>query len=82
MLLFLFLSCLILISKWFQEEEHMDIRPKRRIWSGEDFDSDNDDDMASSKNSVLTAQTRLGLNIVLKQIVNKSIWFITFIIRG
>jgi len=36
----------------------MDIRPKRRIWSGEDFDSDNDDDMASSKNSVLTAQTR------------------------
>ncbi|XP_027904893.1 histone deacetylase 6-like isoform X1 [Vigna unguiculata] len=40
-----------------EEEEHMDIRPKRRIWSGEDFDSDNDDDMASSKNSVLTAQT-------------------------
>ncbi|QCE00460.1 histone deacetylase 1/2 [Vigna unguiculata] len=42
-----------------EEEEHMDIRPKRRIWSGEDFDSDNDDDMASSKNSVLTAQTSL-----------------------
>jgi len=36
----------------------MDIRSKRPIWSGEDFDSDNDDDMASSKNSVLTAQTR------------------------
>ncbi|KAG5035651.1 hypothetical protein JHK87_010561 [Glycine soja] len=41
-----------------EEEEDMDVRPKRRIWSGEDFDSDHDDDMASSKNSDLTAQTR------------------------
>ncbi|RZC17206.1 Histone deacetylase 6 isoform B [Glycine soja] len=40
-----------------EEEEDMDVRPKRRIWSGEDFDSDHDDDMASSKNSDLTAQT-------------------------
>lgn len=35
----------------------MDVRPKPCIWSGEDFDSDHDDDMGSSKNSDLTAQT-------------------------
>ena len=36
----------------------MDVRPKPCIWSCEDFDSDHDDDMGSSKNSDLTAQTR------------------------
>ncbi|KAL9314092.1 hypothetical protein ACSQ67_019544 [Phaseolus vulgaris] len=52
-----------------EEEEHMDIRSKRPIWSGEDFDSDNDDDMASSKNSVLTAQTSLkALNSLLIEV--------------
>ncbi|KHN19265.1 Histone deacetylase 6 [Glycine soja] len=40
-----------------EEEEGMDVRPKPCIWSGEDFDSDHDDDMGSSKNSDLTAQT-------------------------
>ncbi|KAK7350643.1 hypothetical protein VNO77_09487 [Canavalia gladiata] len=30
-----------------EEEENMDIRPKPRIWNGEDCDSDHDDDMTS-----------------------------------
>lgn len=37
----------------------MDRRPKRRIWSGEDYDSDRDEDeKASSKSSNLTAHLR------------------------
>ncbi|KAK7301477.1 hypothetical protein RJT34_12342 [Clitoria ternatea] len=39
-----------------QEEEDMDRRPKHRIWNGEDYDSDHE--MASSKNSNSTVQTR------------------------
>lgn len=50
---------LILFSEWIQEEEDMDIRPKRRMWSGEDYDSDPDeDDKAGVKNSTLTAHMR------------------------
>ncbi|XP_027329893.1 histone deacetylase 6-like [Abrus precatorius] len=41
-----------------EEEEDMDIRPQRRIWNGLDFDSDNDDDMTSSRNLNLTSQMR------------------------
>lgn len=42
-----------------QEEEDMDIRPKRRLWSGDDIDSDHDEDEKDSvKNSNLTAHMR------------------------
>nr|XP_027190660.1 histone deacetylase 6 isoform X2 [Cicer arietinum] len=45
-----------------EEEEDMDIRPKRRMWSGEDYDSDPDeDDKAGVKNSTLTAHMRLEI---------------------
>jgi histone deacetylase 1/2 len=53
---------LILLSEWIQEEEDMDRRPKRRIWSGDDYESDPDevveDEKANTKNSNLTAHMR------------------------
>ncbi|KAK2389577.1 histone deacetylase [Trifolium repens] len=44
-----------------EEEEDMDRRPKRRIWSGDDYESDPDeveDEKANTKNSNLTAHMR------------------------
>jgi hypothetical protein len=52
---------LILLSEWIQEEEDMDRRPKPRIWSGEDYESDPDEvehEKADTKNSNLTAHMR------------------------
>jgi histone deacetylase 1/2 len=54
-----FSSGLILVSDWVQEDEDMDIRPKRQLWSGEDYDSDPDEDeKANIRSSSLTSHMR------------------------
>lgn len=53
---------LILFSDCIQEDEDMDMRPKPRIWNGEDYDSEDDDEYedekASIRSSNLTAHMR------------------------
>lgn len=39
---------LTVFSEWIQVEEDMERRPKPRIWSGEHYDSDHDEDVKIS----------------------------------